>query len=192
MYYDLNIPYASMDRLHSDKLKLILFRLSQNHESTVALNQIVDSHKEKRPFELSINTNNPVNLKSRITVDIEDTLDTEVLSQLKSQYDLVAIRTNNYTIFHEDINRALKRNIYFEICYADAIKDDQCRIHTMQIAKCIFELTKGDHVIMSSQAESVSEIRNPFDIYYLAKSFGLPNDKAKHTIQNNCEQLLQR
>lgn len=81
------------------------------------------------------------------------------------------------------IQKALDRNIYFELCYADAIKgnkhlvyiyaythyvkDKQARIYTLQIARQLIEYTKGKQVIISSGADNVSEIRHPFDIFYL-------------------------
>lgn len=45
--------------------------------------------------------------------------------------------------------------------------DVQARTYTIQVAKQLFEYTKGDHCIISSEAEIVSEIRNPADVFYL-------------------------
>jgi RNase P/RNase MRP subunit p30 len=37
----------------------------------------------------------------------------------------------------------------------------------MQVAKQLFEYTQGNKIIISSEAEIVSEIRNPGDVFYL-------------------------
>ncbi|RCH78783.1 Ribonuclease P protein subunit p30, partial [Rhizopus stolonifer] len=89
-----------------------------------------------------------------------------------------------------DVQRAMERNVYFELCYAPSIRDNQSRTYTMQLAKQLFESTKGHKLILSSEAENVSEIRNPADIFYFAKAIGLPNDLAKFTVEKHCEQLL--
>lgn len=45
--------------------------------------------------------------------------------------------------------------------------DLQARTYTTQIAKQLFEYIKGDKCIISSEAEVVSELRFPGDIFYL-------------------------
>jgi RNase P/RNase MRP subunit p30 len=47
------------------------------------------------------------------------------------------------------------------------ILDVQARTYTIQAAKQLFEHTQGNNCIISSEAEIVSEIRNPADIFYL-------------------------
>jgi RNase P/RNase MRP subunit p30 len=128
---------------------------------------------------------------------------------LKKIFDLIALRTSNLEVFRtacqssdidiislhcderlafelspDDIKNAIAKNVYFELCYAPAIrgkwqstscllkanlisKDNQARTYTMQLAKQLFQYTKGQHMIISSEAEIVSEIRNPADIFYL-------------------------
>lgn len=45
--------------------------------------------------------------------------------------------------------------------------DLQARTYTTQIAKQLFEYIQGDKCIISSEAEVVSEVRFPGDIFYL-------------------------
>ncbi|EPB86795.1 hypothetical protein HMPREF1544_06411 [Mucor circinelloides 1006PhL] len=168
---------------------------------------------DENTFDPSIlNSKYPLKLYKRVTIG---TINPLHIAELRNQFDLVALRTNDYTIFHAacqstlidiislhvderlafelnsvDIKNALERNIYFEICYAPAIRDTQARTHTVQLAKQLFEYTQGRNVIISSEAQTVSEIRNPADVFYFAKSIGFPNDKAKFTVEKHCEQLL--
>lgn len=59
-------------------------------------------------------------------------------------------------------------NVYvYCLLYAHYVKDKQARIYTLQIARQLIEYTKGKQVIISSGADNVSEIRHPFDIFYL-------------------------
>ncbi|KAI9282688.1 RNase P subunit p30, partial [Sporodiniella umbellata] len=113
-------------------------------------------------------------------------------SNLRKSYDLVALKTRDIDLFekacvglkvdlisfHFDeripfelnplfIKKAIERNVYFEICYAPTIKDQQTRLYTLQIAKQLFDLTTGNYWILSSGTEAVSDIRNPSDIFYL-------------------------
>ncbi|CEP07370.1 hypothetical protein [Parasitella parasitica] len=206
MYYDLNIPYSEQaDRSAVDRLKLILSRLTQLNEATVALNYTTGSKPiNESIFDPSIlNSVYPLTCYKRVTVE---SIDLQQIADLRDQFDLIAMRTNDYDEFHKacqsdtidiislhvderlsfelnavDIKNALQNNIYFEICYAPAIRDNQARIYTLQLAKQLFEYTQGQHVIISSEAQTVSEIRNPADVFYFAKSIGFPNDKAKFT-----------
>ncbi|CAO3647837.1 unnamed protein product [Mucor hiemalis] len=171
---------------------------------------------EKYNFDLALlNSKYPLTILTRVTIDTnEDVLDT-TLKQLREKFDLIAMRTSSAHILKEaccsydidvispscnerlsfefdpvDLKKAIDRNVYFELCYANAIRDLQARTYTTQIAKQLFEYIKGDKCIISSEAEVVSELRFPGDIFYFAKSLGLPNDKAKFTTQKNCEQLI--
>lgn len=45
--------------------------------------------------------------------------------------------------------------------------DIQARTYTMQVAKQLFEYGDGKRLIISSEAEIVSELRNPADVFYL-------------------------
>ncbi|KAI7903133.1 RNase P subunit p30-domain-containing protein [Cokeromyces recurvatus] len=165
----------------------------------------------------SFNSNYSLKIYTRITIDTNEPIHNEDLMMLRQKFDLIALRTNNLKVFQDachiynidiislhcderlafelksiDIKQALKRKIYFELCYAPAIRDNQSRSFTIQLAKQLYEYTLGDNMIISSEAEIVSEIRSPGSIFYFAKSIGLPNDKAKFTTEKHCQQLLNK
>ncbi|KAI8380110.1 RNase P subunit p30-domain-containing protein [Blakeslea trispora] len=228
MTYDLNIPISFQpDRTAIDRLKLILSRLSRFNDCTVALNYTVDTIGKGKPlkpievtdlFDIStLQSNHSLRIIHRLTVQTDKPLSHEEIKPLKSQFDLVSIRTSSLAVFHlactfydidlisldckermafelraTDIQSAVGRNIYFELCYAPSIRDNQLKTYTMQLAKQLFEHTKGHKLIISSEAEFVSEIRNPADIFYFAKAIGLPNDLAKFTVQKHPEQLIHK
>jgi RNase P/RNase MRP subunit p30 len=103
--------------------------------------------------------------------------------------DIISLHCNERLAFElnlHDIKNAMNKNVYFELCYAPSIRgkiqslklllskntnsiyqDNQARTYTMQLAKQLFQYTKGQQMIISSEAEIVSEIRNPADIFYL-------------------------
>lgn len=58
---------------------------------------------------------------------------------------------------------ALPHSLLIHLVYIDT----QARTHTVQLAKQLFEYTQGRNVIISSEAQTVSEIRNPADVFYL-------------------------
>lgn len=132
------------------------------------------------------------------------------MASLRKNYDLVALRTNNLDVFKQacqsydidiislypnerlefeldryDVELAMSRNVYFEVCYAPSIRgkewtrsygthifivtllDNQARVMTLLLAKQLIEYTKGAKLIISSEAEIVSELRSPGDIFYL-------------------------
>ncbi|KAG1439660.1 hypothetical protein G6F56_012220 [Rhizopus delemar] len=197
MYYDLNIPCSfSLDRVSVDKLKLILSRLSQFNECTAALNYTIqDLKKVKKANDfdtLGINSKYPLSILKRLTIDTDTIFNNEDIASLRQDYDLISLKTRSDELFelackelnldvisfHFDerlsfelnpllIKRAMERRVYFEISYAPTIKDKQARLYTLQIAKELYECTKGQYWIISSETESVSDIRNPYDIFYL-------------------------
>ncbi|KAI8883197.1 PHP domain-like protein [Backusella circina FSU 941] len=163
----------------------------------------------------SIEADHPIRILTRVTIITNDVLSTEALTDLRQNYDLIALRTNNMQVFKQacqsydidiislypnerlefeleqhDIELAMSRHVYFELCYSPSIRDNQARTMTLQLAKQLIEYTKGQKLIISSEAEIVSELRLPGDIFYFAKALGLPNDKAKFTTEKNGEQLL--
>ncbi|KAG2201772.1 hypothetical protein INT47_002032 [Mucor saturninus] len=221
MYCDLNIPCSSNpDRASVDRIKLILSRVTQFQECTVALNYTMQGKmplkSEKYNFDKSLlNSPFPLTVLSRVTIETDELLQPDTVAQLRENFDLIAIKTTDFGVFQQactsvaidiisfhfterlpfeikaaDINKALKRHVYFELSYANAIRDAQARTYTIGVAKQLFEFTHGNNCIITSGAEIVSEIRNPADVFYFAKSLGLPNDKAKFTVEKNCEQLI--
>ncbi|KAG0168192.1 hypothetical protein DFQ28_005222 [Apophysomyces sp. BC1034] len=189
MFYDFNIPYQpNADRASVDKLKLILSRISQLEPSVVALNQVIVNDKFHKINPISFDpVPHPVTQLTRVTAEFD--LSNDTVAELRSHFDLVAVRPTTAETFvnacttldidlisldcsqrvpfHIDplhIQEAIRRGIYFEICYASGIRDNTARIYLLQTAKQLVAYTRGQNVIISSEAQVVSEIRAPFDI----------------------------
>ncbi|KAI9299678.1 RNase P subunit p30-domain-containing protein [Cunninghamella echinulata] len=218
MFIDLNIPVpAHLDRKEREKLILILYQLSHSDDQViVALNHTIDKYpiKQLPKIEAPITFDN-LKILTRITIETDTPIEESHLEELQSIYDLVSIRTSNRQVFEQasqsnhidiislscverisfDLNpiyvqKAIENHIYFELCYSPGIRDNTFRGYVFQVGSILVSLTKGDHLIISSEAENVSEVRSPYDVYYFAKSFGLPNDIAKFTYCKNSYSLL--
>ncbi|KAI8081689.1 RNase P subunit p30 [Halteromyces radiatus] len=151
----------------------------------------------------------------RVTMEIDTFLDNSSWETLQANYDLVALQTNERNVFEQAcqskyidiisldctqrlpftldpmmIQKAIENNIYFELCYAPGIRDDTSRGYVYQLGLALISSGVKDHLIISSGAIIVSELRAPFDIYYFAKSFGLANDEAKFTYWKTPESLI--
>ncbi|KAI8342464.1 RNase P subunit p30-domain-containing protein [Chlamydoabsidia padenii] len=221
MFFDLNIPVGDLlDRTSRDKLKLILYRLSQyDNKVVVALNYTLKNYSStstKLPelVEPPIEYDN-IRILRRITVETDTSLNESIWTTLKTQYDLVAIQTSERTVFEQAchtydidiislncterlaftidqmmVKRATARDVYFELQYGPGIRDDKSRGYVYQLGQALVSCQPSLPLIISSGAEMVSELRAPFDIYYFAKSFGLPNDLAKFPCWRNPESLL--
>ncbi|KAI8148637.1 RNase P subunit p30-domain-containing protein [Fennellomyces sp. T-0311] len=220
MYFDLNIPYTpEYDDKNSDRLRLILARFSSIAESVVALNHVIDNPNKMqaiRPIPFDIFQHSVVQL-TRVTLETNVVPTQEEIDQMRSCYQLVAIRTSdeptleaacrsaNVDIISMDctkrlpfrmdrgvIQHAVDRGILFEICYGAGTRDNTQRAYLLQMSKELIACTGGNNLIVSSEANTCSDIRGPFDVMYLMKAFGLPNDKAKFTTEKNCESLVRK
>ncbi|OAD70902.1 hypothetical protein PHYBLDRAFT_182355 [Phycomyces blakesleeanus NRRL 1555(-)] len=209
MLYDLNIPCpAQRDHQTIERLLLILSRFSQLDTSTIALNHVMEGYnptkfKRMEPIVFE-QVKYPVNQLSRLTIDTNTPLPDDAVQKAREYYDLVSIRTSDPCVFeqactklavdvialdcsqrlpfHIDpllVQAAVDRDIYFEICYSPGIRDGTARGYLIQISKQWANYTGKHHLLFSSEALSVSDIRPPGFVYYFAKSIGLPNDKAK-------------
>ncbi|GAA5801794.1 RNase P subunit p30-domain-containing protein [Helicostylum pulchrum] len=211
-----NPDRASIDRLKLILSRLAQFQECTAALNFTMEGEKIPTVSEKYDIAIELlNCQFPLTILTRVTIDTNEPLQPGIIQQLRNGFDLIALRTSNLSVFKEacasydidiislsctermsfelnsvDINKALERFVFFELCYANAIRDVQARTYTMQVAKQLFEYGHGDKLIISSEAEIVSELRNPADVFYFAKSIGLPNDKAKFTVEKNCEQLL--
>ncbi|CAO3607376.1 unnamed protein product [Cunninghamella blakesleeana] len=218
MFIDLNIPFSTqLDRKEREKIILILYQLSQSDDKViVALNYTVDKYPTKElPKIVPPITYDNVKILTRITIETDTVIEESQWEELQTKYDLVSLSTSDCQVFeqacqsnHIDIislkcterlsfdldynyiQTAIQNHIYLELCYSPGIRDTTFRGYVYQIGSMLISLTKGDHLIISSQAENVSEIRSPYDVYYFAKSFGLANDKAKFTYYKNPYSLI--
>ncbi|KAJ8751298.1 hypothetical protein K2173_016480 [Erythroxylum novogranatense] len=160
----------------------------------------------------------PFRQYTRLTVCVDSPAQSHVLNSgnpvLKS-YDLVAVRPLNQNAFDHAcekaevhiisidfaeklpfrlkphmIKTALERGVYFEIMYSDLIVDVQVRRQMIPNAKLLVDWTRGKSLILSSGASSVNELRGPYDVANLTSLLGLPMDRAKAAISQNCRNLV--
>ncbi|KAI7887420.1 PHP domain-like protein [Lichtheimia hyalospora FSU 10163] len=221
MYFDFNLPYTKNDAKNPNRLRLILARYSQLEESVVALNYTTDQCAPEKTLTIepisTTDINFPVVQLTRLTLEIDEPVSKEAITALRSKYQLIAIRTCNPRVFEEAcssydidiisldsskrlsfrldpllVQQAIARGVYFELCYSHGIRDDTKRAYVLQTSKELVRVTNGDHFIVSSEAFDVSNIRSSFDIVYLLKGLGLPNDKAKFATGKNGEALVKR
>ncbi|KAI8368156.1 RNase P subunit p30-domain-containing protein [Radiomyces spectabilis] len=222
MYYDLNVPCESQpNRIAIDRLKLILSRFSQLDQTVVALNCCV-SEKDlpnvkplnEIPFDI---VKHPVKQLTRITIETSSAVSNDTLTQLRSTFDLIAVRPSTLNTFEDacynlnidiisldcsvrlpfrvdahSVQKAIQRGVYFEITYSAGIRDTTARGYFLQVANILVCATNGNNLIVSSEAETVADLRASYDAFYLMKSLSLPNDKAQFVTGKHCEQLLRK
>lgn len=158
--------------------------------------------------------------RTRITINVEDgqQLNAIVANQvvLKS-YDLVAVRPSDEKLFHAccqwvdcdiislelsrkldffvklpHVGMAKERKIVFEVCYAPAIRDASSRRWLIANTMNLLHMTRGKHVIISSEAAKAMELRGPYDVINLACMMGFKPDAAKAAISTLAHSALLR
>ncbi|CAM4708949.1 unnamed protein product [Leuciscus chuanchicus] len=107
--------------------------------------------------------------------------------------DIICIAVTEKQPFHfkrAPVNGAIDRGVFFEICYAAAIRDNIMRRYTISNAFVLMELCKGKNIIVSSGAERPLELRGPYDIANLGLVFSLSDGDAKAAVSTNCRSVL--
>ncbi|GIL79327.1 hypothetical protein Vretifemale_8714 [Volvox reticuliferus] len=123
-------------------------------------------------------------------------------------YDIVSITTTNERVLHQactflpvdiislelwqkmgkfklrtdSIQAALKRGIYFEICYGPALRDPNARRNLFCNAQMLVRLTRGRNILISSSARSAFEVRSPLEVAHVATLFGLTHKQAQDAV----------
>lgn len=67
-------------------------------------------------------------------------------------------------IGHKYFQMAARRGIFFELQYAPAIRDSNCRKDVITIAQNLVSHRKAKHIVISSGATNSFEVRSPYDI----------------------------
>ncbi|KAJ8328053.1 RNA-binding RNA processing protein rpp1 [Batrachochytrium dendrobatidis] len=91
---------------------------------------------------------------------------------------------------HPTVNSAIQRGIMFEICYSQGIRDQTARANLIANAAALVRITKGKHVILSSEARHAFELRAPADVINLASLFSLNPVNAKTALTVNVRSVL--
>ncbi|CAI9776717.1 unnamed protein product [Fraxinus pennsylvanica] len=84
----------------------------------------------------------------------------------------------------------VQRGVYFEITYSSFIVDAQARREVISNCKLLVDWTRGNNLIFSSSAPSVTELRGPYDVANLFSLLGLSKERAKAAISKNCRSIL--
>lgn len=156
----------------------------------------------------------PIKVLNRLTIVASDASHFRPTNEYK-KFDLVAVYPKTEKLFHAacmtfdvdiiciavtekqpfhfkraPVNGAIDRGIFFETCYAAAIRDSITRRYTIANAICLMEICKGKNVIVSSGAERQLELRGPYDIANLGLVFSLSEGDAKAAVSTNCRSVL--
>ncbi|XP_020917229.1 ribonuclease P protein subunit p30 [Exaiptasia diaphana] len=172
--------------------------------------------KELPGIKAFMDSNQNINVFSRITVKLEDQSQLHQLaSNPFSTFDILAVTPTTEKLFQQccgslevdiislditsrlpfylkipQVRQAIQRGIHFEIVYSPAIRSTSQRRYVISNALEIVRATKGRNTLLSSQAESVLDIRGPNDISNLGLLFGLKEDQCKAAISKNARAVL--
>jgi ribonuclease P/MRP protein subunit RPP1 len=83
------------------------------------------------------------------------------------------------------INQALRRGITFEISYGPLIRSNESRKQILMNAAELMRKTKGKQTIVTSDLQSVMDMRNPLDIINLCTLLQMNPEIARNAIFEN-------
>ncbi|GLC36662.1 hypothetical protein PLESTM_000486700 [Pleodorina starrii] len=102
-------------------------------------------------------------------------LDVDVISLELSQRLTIKLRA-------VAIKAALRRGIYFEICYAPGLREPTARRNLFCNAQALVRATRGKNILISSSARSAFEVRSPLEVLHMATLFGLTHKQAQDAL----------
>ena len=79
-------------------------------------------------------------------------------------------------------NECVDKHMYFEIPYAPAIRDSTVRRRVIRQSHIYHATGKSKHVVISSHAKHVLELRGPHDVANLGHLFGLDEQQGKMAV----------
>ncbi|KAJ1273648.1 hypothetical protein BS78_05G000900 [Paspalum vaginatum] len=87
---------------------------------------------------------------------------------------------------------ALQKGLHFEIAYSPLIStDSHAKRNFLAEVKLLVDWTKGKNLIISSAADTATQIRGPYDVINLSACLlGLPLNRAKAALSANCRSLI--
>jgi len=109
--------------------------------------------------------------------------------------DVVSVRASerlSYKFTNAAMASARENEIFFELCYADALRDSQSRRNFFANASALARATRGgrERVVLSSGATKPLEIRSMYDVVNLATFFGMTEGNARAAMTDNVERML--
>uniref|UniRef100_A0A672LP89 Ribonuclease P protein subunit p30 n=1 Tax=Sinocyclocheilus grahami TaxID=75366 RepID=A0A672LP89_SINGR len=155
-------------------------------------------------FPIVQGKSSPIKVLNRLTIIASDASHFRPTNEYKS-FDLVAVYPKTEKLFHAacmtfdvdiiciavaekqpfhfkraPVNGAIDRGVFFETCYAAAIRDTTMRRYTIANAISLMEVCKGKPL----------ELRGPYDIANLGLVFSLSEGDAKGAVSTNCRSVL--
>eukprot|EP00124_Ichthyophonus_hoferi_P002580 Ihof_evm12s180 gene=Ihof_evmTU12s180 len=95
-----------------------------------------------------------------------------------------------YFLKRTHVGQAIERGIHFEICYSAALKDSTARRYLISNTHHIIRATKGQNIIISSDAAAALDLRGPYDIINLAMLFTLPQAEGRKALSSNPRSVI--
>ncbi|KAI8379191.1 RNase P subunit p30-domain-containing protein [Radiomyces spectabilis] len=221
MLYDFNIPYPTQpERADFDRLESILGRISSIEKGTIALNKTI--RESLSPKITRIEPIAPEKFKNlqqltRITVVAEDTKRNYQLTGSFSQIDILAVQPINIDVCKHacqtyDVDLitldfsyrwispgyvaaqvAVNRGVFFEICYSQITRmDEKKRAVFFGNFRRLVEVTRGQNIILSSEAIKALDIRRPSELRMLCILCGMTQAQVEASLGYNYLRLLKK
>ncbi|KAJ9543751.1 hypothetical protein OSB04_023458 [Centaurea solstitialis] len=198
----------------ADRCSISLFPLSSVLKVSPSISASVNLHRRL----LNVPTSTPFRQYTRLTVVVDTPSQGSALNSgnpVLKTYDIVAVRPlkqdafdqacKNYEVdiiaidFSENrfrlkqplIKAAIERGVYFEITYSSLVMDVQLRRQMISNVKLLVDWTRGQNLIFSSAAPSVTELRGPYDVANLGCLLGFSTERAKAAVSKTCRSLLE-
>uniref|UniRef100_A0A8C1DNM8 Ribonuclease P/MRP 30 subunit n=1 Tax=Cyprinus carpio carpio TaxID=630221 RepID=A0A8C1DNM8_CYPCA len=197
VFMDLNI-ISNNDK---NRLRSIIETAAHLGYSTVAINYVVEPQQKKQEipkpqsvsdifdkFPVVQGKSSPIKVLNRLTIIASDASHFRPTNEYRS-FDLVAVYPKTEKLFHVreiailnwlECFPAIDRGVFFETCYAAAIRDTTMRRYTIANAISLMEVCKGKPL----------ELRGPYDIANLGLLFSLSEGDAKAAVSTNCRSVL--
>ena len=156
---------------------------------------------------------------NRITINVSDIMEAQSLTCTNSvlnSFDLVAVRTTDIKTFaylctqadgidiitfdftrslgfpidKKLLDEAIKRGIYFEICYSSLLKTAEDRKRVLSNTKVLLQYLRGKHVLLTSGANDYTLLRSPIDVVNIGHVLGMKHHDAFAAITTNPQACL--
>ena len=161
----------------------------------------------------------PLRQLSRITVVVDEVVDAQSLSlgnELIRKFDVVAATPGNGKVFahlcrtgevdiisldfshklpfslnKKLIDEAILRGITFEIIYSPLLGSSNTRRETIAGTKTLIQYLSGRHIIITSGAETVGQLRGVLDVQNIATILGISKQNVSKCLGCNCARVIQ-
>ena len=164
-------------------------KIPKDHQKFMLIKNDKDSKNDQiSRFHARISSCSPLKSLNLFSVDCENEKSFQFACN-EMEIDLIALDLTNRLDFYlkqDYIKNAVKRGIFFEICY------DEINQNTIANGREIVKHTRGKNIILSSNARTLMDLKQPADVINIAFLFGLSNDQALKAITTNCQELLEK